>query len=152
IPGLPAIAQRQIWIADTPKFSGRPLEIRQLWVNGQKAVRARTPNGDTLERLVAWDKTNRIAWIPSAVMSSLPDDPHLEMVIHQQWEIAVLRVKSLQVEGARTRVTFQSPESQIQFEHPWPAPVMNTNYHSPFFLANAAAFLDQPGEWFQDLS
>lgn len=152
VPGLPAVAQRQIWVADSPKFAGRPFEIRQLWVNGQKAVRARKPNADTLERLVAWDKTNQIASIPAAVMSSLPADAQPEMIIHQQWEIAVLRLKSLQADGGEARVTFQSPESRIQFEHPWPAPVMTTNYQSPFFLANAVAFLDQPGEWFQDLS
>jgi hypothetical protein len=151
IPGLPAAAQKQIWMADAPKFSGRILEIRQLWVNGQKAIRARTPNGDTLERLVEWNRTNEQACIPSAVLSSLPADSQLEMVIHQQWEIAVLRVKSLQTDGAKARVTFQQPESRIQFEHPWPAPVMRTNYHSPFFLANAIQFLDQPGEWFQQL-
>ena len=151
IAGLSSAAQKQIWIADAPEFSGRTLEIRQLWVNGQKAVRARTPNGDTLERLVDWDKTNRAAWIPSAVMSSLPADSQLEMIIHQQWEIAVLRVKSLKAEGAKARVTFQQPESRIQFEHPWPAPVMRTNYHAPFFLANAVQFLDQPGEWFQQM-
>jgi hypothetical protein len=151
IPRLSADAQKEIWIADAPNFSGRTLAIRQLWVNGQKAVRARTPNGDTLERLVEWDKTNEQVWIPSAVMSSLPADSQLEMIVHQQWEIAVLRVKSLSVEGAKARVTFQQPESRIQFEHPWPAPVMKTNYHAPFFLANAVQFLDQPGEWFQQM-
>src|SRR5262249_34162967 len=51
----------------------------------------------------------------------------------------------------RARLTFQSPESRIQFEHPWPQPVMSTNGNAPFFLANAIEFLDQPGEWFQEM-
>jgi hypothetical protein len=40
----------------------------------------------------------------------------------------------------------------LEFEHPWPPPVMTTHFHAPFFLANAIEFLDAPGEWFEDLS
>jgi hypothetical protein len=54
IPGLPEAARGQIWVTDAPKFGGRLLEFRQIWVNDLKAVRAREPNGDTLNRLVAW--------------------------------------------------------------------------------------------------
>ena len=32
---------RKLWVADVPMFNGRPLDFRQLWINGQKAVRAR---------------------------------------------------------------------------------------------------------------
>ena len=31
----------KLWVADVPMFNGTPLTFRQLWVNGQKAVRAR---------------------------------------------------------------------------------------------------------------
>lgn len=33
--------QGKVWVADVPAFNGRPLDFRQLWVNGKKAVRAR---------------------------------------------------------------------------------------------------------------
>lgn len=33
--------QGKLWVADVPMFNGRPLDFRQLWINGQKAVRAR---------------------------------------------------------------------------------------------------------------
>ena len=33
--------QGKLWVADVPTFNGRPLDFRQLWVNGVKAVRAR---------------------------------------------------------------------------------------------------------------
>lgn len=32
--------QGKVWVADVPAFNGRPLDFRQLWVNGKKAVRA----------------------------------------------------------------------------------------------------------------
>ena len=31
----------KLYVADVPDFNGRPLEFRQLWINGTKAVRAR---------------------------------------------------------------------------------------------------------------
>ena len=156
-----------------------------------KAVRAREPNGDTLNRLVAWDKTRQEAWIQGSAAASavarralapnisLDESPklsgrsiakaddegvvgstpggraprsQLEMVIDQVWEIAVLRVKSLRTDGDRACLTFQQPESRIEFEHPWPPVTVNTNYQAPFFLANAIEFLDSPGEWFEDAS
>jgi GH141 insertion domain/Right handed beta helix region len=151
ISGLPEIARGKIWIADTPKIDGKILEFRQLWVNGTKAVRAREPNGGNLERLIAWDKTNQVATIPAAALAGIKKTARLEMVIDQVWEIAVLRVKSLLISDANALVTFKQPESKIEFQHPWPPVIVNSNYAAPFFLANAIQFLDSPGEWFEDL-
>ena len=127
------------------------LDFRQLWVNGQKAVRAREPDGENLARLVAWDKTNQVATIPAAALAGVKHPARLEMVIDQVWEIAVLRVKSIRIRGANALLTFQQPEGKIEFQHPWPPVIVKTNYHAPFFLANAVEFLDTPGEWFEDL-
>lgn len=150
IPGLPSAARGQVWVADAPKFGGRSLEFRQLWVNGRKAVRAREPNGDTLNRLAAWNKTNQEAWVSTSALGAVRQPAQLEMVIDQVWEIAVLRVKSLRRAGHYVGLTFQPPESKIEFEHPWPPVTVTTNYRAPFFLANAMEFLDSPGEWFAD--
>jgi hypothetical protein len=152
IPGLPESARGKIWVADAPKVAGRILEFRQLWVNDRKAVRARTPNGEGLERLVAWDKTNQIATIPAAALDGMKKPARLEMVIDQVWEIAVLRVKSIRIEGTNALVRFKQPESKIEFEHPWPPVIVSTKYRAPFYLANAVVFLDEPGEWFEDLA
>ena len=152
IPGLPKAARGKIWVAGVPNVGGWRLEFRQLWVNDRKAVRARTPNGESLERLVAWDKTNQIATIPSAVLDGMNKPARLEMVIDQVWEIAALRVKSIRIQGTNALVTFKQPESKIEFGHPWPPVIVSTKYHAPFFLANAVVFLDEPGEWFEDLA
>lgn len=151
IPGLSSNARAQVWIAAIPKNNGRFLQFRQLWVNGTKAVCAREPNSDSLARLVAWDKTNQTATISAALLAGIKIPVALEMVIDQVWEIAVLRVKSIHLAGTNALVTFQQPESKIEFEHPWPPVIVNTNYQAPFFLENALEFLDSPGEWFEDL-
>ncbi len=151
IPGLPAAARGEIWVADAPKIDGHLLEFRQLWVNDAKAIRAREPNGENLVRLVAWDKSNQVATIPAAALAGIQQPARQEMVVDQVWEIAVLRVKSFRIENTNALVTFQSPESRIEFQHPWPPVIVTTNYHAPFFLANAMEFLDSPGEWFEDV-
>ncbi|HEY4248669.1 MAG TPA: right-handed parallel beta-helix repeat-containing protein [Lacunisphaera sp.] len=150
VSGLPVIARGQVWVADLPQFNGRPLEFRQLWVDGHKAVRARTPNNGTMERLAAWDRAKREAWIPATIALPAKLDG-VEMEVLQMWEIAVLRLKFSGIEGDRVRVNFHEPEDRIEFEHPWPQPVIDGSHgNSPFFFANALEFLDTPGEWFED--
>jgi len=151
IPGLPESARGKVWVADAPKVAGRTFEFRQLWVNDRKAVRARTPNGESLDRLVAWDKTNQVATIPATALGGIKKPARLEMIIDQVWEIAVLRVKSIRIRGTNALLTFQRPESKIEFQHPWPPVTVNTRYAAPFYLTGAIEFLDTPGEWFEDL-
>ncbi len=150
LAGLPPIAQGKIWYADLPKAGGEFLKFRQLWVNDHKAIRARQPNDETLPRLMTWDKTIQAATIPTAALAGLLNPAHLEMIIDQVWELAILRVHSLRKTGAETLVTFEQPESQIEFTHPWPPVIMTSKYRAPFFLANAIEFLDSPGEWLAD--
>lgn len=148
---LPAEAHAHVWIAPLPRFNGRQLEFRQLWVNGKKAIRARTPNGEAMERLVSWDRAARVGGI-SATLAVPKDLAGVEMTLLQAWEIAVLRLKSRVVEGDVARLQFHDPESRVQFEHPWPPPPMPgvDGKNAPFFLSNSLAFLDAPGEWFAD--
>ena len=139
-------------MAHAPIIDGRVLEFRQLWVDDKKAVRAREPNGENLGRLVTWDKTNQLATIPITALAGIKTPGQLEMVIDQVWEIAVLRMQSIRREGTNAVIAFQQPESRIEFHHPWPPVTVNAKYQAPFFLANAIEFLDEPGEWFEDLS
>jgi hypothetical protein len=128
--------------------------IRQLWVNGAKAVRARDVNNDDdMLRILSIDKKQQAIYIPATRL--LPTNPgHMEMIIHQMWAIAVLRIRTIEKIGDRYKLTFYEPESHIEFEHPWPAPVLDSahklNGSSAYFLANALEFLDTPGEWFAD--
>lgn len=152
IAGLPAAAQGNVWTANVPTFDGRLLRFRQLWVNGRKAILAREPNAGSEDRLISWDPRKQEAWIPAAAIAEIQQPSGMEMVIDQDWEIARLRVRDLQVTGEEACVTFQQPESRLEFEHPWPPVIVNAHYQAPFFLANSIAFLNAPGEWFEDAS
>ena len=57
-----------------------------------------------------------------------------EMVIHQRWAIAILRVENWTVRGDSVVVSFREPESRLEFEHPWPQPVIGGEKGSSSFL------------------
>ncbi len=153
IAGLPLNAQGKVWVADVPLTAGRLSEFRQLWVNDTKAVRAKSMNGDLMDRILSWDKKEQTCWIPAPKTLSLQNVSGMEMFIHQWWAIAILRIKKMEVQGDSTKLFFQQPESKIQSEHPWPAPWLSKETgNSAFCLTNALQFLDEPGEWSLDMA
>ncbi len=139
-------------VADVPEFNGRPLDFRQLWVNGKKAVRARdVADFENMARIIRNDKVNQILWVPTKAIKSIQNAPYAEMVLHQMWAISFLRIKSIDIQGDSAAVRFHNPESKIQFERPWPQPVIAPGRNSAFYLTNAMELLDQPGEWYHDI-
>ena len=151
--------QGKLWVADVPTFNGRPLDFRQLWVNGEKGVRARdVKDFEKMNRICSVDEKNEILYVPAVAVRRLMDHKgkmkaeYAEMVIHQMWCVANLRIRSIEVQGDSAAVRFHQPESRIQFEHPWPRPMVTTDGHnSAFYLTNARELLDVPGEWYHDI-
>jgi L-rhamnose mutarotase/Right handed beta helix region len=150
VPGVSKKAQDKLWVTDAPVIGDRVLDFRQLWVNDRKAVRARDKNPDSMYRILSWNKKTEQCWIPKP-STAVSNVEGLEMVIHQWWAIAVLRIKSVAVKGDSALLSFHQPESRIQSEHPWPAPWISAETgNSAFYLTNAIQFLDSPGEWYLD--
>lgn len=142
-----------LWVADVPNFNGYPLDFRQLWVNGSKAVRARdVADFEQMARIINNDPVKQILWVPTKAVAKIRKAPFAEMVFHEMWCVANLRIQSIEVHGDSAAVRFHNPESRIQFEHPWPRPMVTTDGHnSAFYLTNAIELLDVPGEWYHDI-
>ncbi|MCR4584016.1 MAG: right-handed parallel beta-helix repeat-containing protein [Prevotella sp.] len=140
------------YTADIPDFNGRPVDFRHLWVNGEKAERARdVADFEQMHRILTYDKKNHILWVPKAAVKKILNAPYAEMVLHEMWCISNLRIKSLTPQGDSVAVRFHDPEAKLQFEHPWPSPMTpDTGHPSPFYLTNAKELLDTPGEWYHD--
>ena len=149
--------QGKLLVADVPDFNGRPIDFRQLWINGKKAVRARDASDfEQMNRILTYDKKNRVLWIPKKAVAnsqfSILNSQFAELVLHEMWCTSNLRIKSMTADGDSVAVTFHNPEAKIQFEHPWPSPMTpNTGHPSPFYLTNAKELLDEPGEWYHDI-
>ena len=150
--------QGKLLVADVPDFNGRPVDFRQMWVDGHKAVRARDVSDfEQMHRIRTYDKKNHVLWVPKKAVDKIVNSraetsKYLELVLHEMWCTSNLRVKSIDVQGDSAAIRFHDPEAKLQFEHPWPSPMTpNTGHPSPFYLTNAKALLDEPGEWYHDI-
>lgn len=148
---VPRDIREKVWVADAPMVGNRIVFSRQLWIGGNKAIKAQQGAPGEMTRMVDFDIKSRTITIP-APATDLSNAPQLEMTVHQRWAIAILRVKDIDNIGrGLCKVTFHEPESSIEFEHPWPQPVIGEEKgNSSFFLSNAPQLLDEPGEWYQD--
>ena len=152
--------QGKLLVADVPDFNGRPIDFRQLWVNGRKAVRARDVSDfEQMYRIRANDKKRQTLWVPKEAVAPLlqggklrADSRYAELVLHEMWCVANLRIKDITVQGDSAGIRFHQPEAKVQFEHPWPSPMTpDTQHPSPFYLTNAKVLLNEPGEWYHDI-
>ena len=153
-PAVPEKLKQKIWSAEAPLIGNRRVETRQMWVNGHKVQRAaQFPDGG-LERMIDFNPEEQTITIPvsqSVNSERLQNAGQLEMIVHQRWAIAILRVKSIDAKDGQAVVRFHEPESHLEFAHPWPQPVIGGEKgNSSFCLINALELLDQPGEWFQE--
>ena len=153
-PAIPEKLKQKIWSAEAPLIGNRRVETRQMWVNGHKVQRAAQFPGGGLERMIDFNPEKQTITIPvsqSVNPKRLQNAGQLEMIVHQRWAIAILRVKSIDVKDGQAVVRFHEPESHLEFAHPWPQPVIGGEKgNSSFCLINALELLDQPGEWFQE--
>ena len=149
---LPAAAQGKVWVAEAPMLGNKMVYTRQLYADGRKAVRATQFGGPyAMERMKAFSVDDESITIPTPQVD-LSRAGQLEMLVHQRWAIAILRVREMRDMGdGTTKVWFHQPESRLEFAHPWPQPVIDGERgSSSFTLVNALELLDSPGEWYQD--
>ena len=131
------------------KTKSGDLRFRQLYVNGEPATRARTPNGHQFFRLDEADLPKRSITVPAEFMERWKNPGGVEMHVTLIWAEAILRIKDFSPDPTSpdlARVTFREPESELVFRRDWPRFLPNQAFH----LENAYEFLDTPGEWFLD--
>ena len=102
----------------------------QIWPIKEQGDSSRQ---EVMERMIDFNPVNRTITIPTPPQNVL-QTKNLEMVVHQRWAIAILRVKDMKVEGDKTVVSFMEPESRLEFEHPWPQPVIGGERGNSSFL------------------
>ena len=139
--------------------SGITTPFRQLYVNGVKAIRARSPNLGSngalaFNRLTGADDTAQNIQVASSEVSSWNNFTKVEMHIMTGWGDSTVRLASSTTSGGTATLKIQSPESTIIFPRPFPhlgGQFGGFTKHC-YYFENALEFLDQPGEWYLDES
>ena len=152
--------REKIWTADAPRVGNKILFFRQMDEGvrtnqfGYQVIEDKSSAINTsslrMERMLNFNTKDRTITIPTP-KQDLSHADQLEMLVHQRWATAILRVKDMRVMGDSTIVSFHEPESKLEFEHPWPQPIINGEKgSSSYCLMNALELLDEPGEWYQE--
>ena len=130
--------------------------FRQLYVNGVKAIRARTPNlgansAPNFNRLTGYDSTKYNVQVAASQVASWNNLTKVEMHVMLAWADNTLRIASITTTGSTAYISFQSPESPMVFIRPNPNfAQVGWGSGRAYYFENAYEFLDQPGEWYLD--
>jgi len=137
-----------LWQAEIPEVRDGKWYFRQLFVNGERRIRARTPN-DGWFRIVrkAGPATDPVtgqqvdqgqtAFVYAGNdIQAWPDLEDVEVVVFHSWEVSRLRIE--RVDEAAHTVHFTGP-SCWAFEYWGPG--------QRYYLENCPGALDSPGEW-----
>jgi hypothetical protein len=136
---------KNIWQA-----TGVTSRFRQLYVNGTKAIRARTPNlgadgAANFNRITGADQTVPNVQVASSQVASWNNLTKVEMHLMINWGDATLRLASYSTTGTTAFLKFQSPEADILAQRPFP---ILASVKQAYYFENAFEFLDAPGEWY----
>ena len=139
------------------QVSGVTTAFRQLYVNGVKAIRARSPNlgangAANFNRLTGADNTAQNIQVAASEVGTWNNLTQVEMHVMTGWGDNTLRLASVTTSGNTATLKIQSPESTVLFVRPYPhlgGQFGGFTKHC-YYFENALEFLDQPGEWYLD--
>lgn len=123
--------------------------FRQLYVNGKRAVRARTPNVDNYYRLYQWRVSDKTVRVNSSDLNENwqnISNGKVEIIIQQYWAESIMRILSVTQSGSYKDIAPNPTERDIVFGREWPQKSPEQAYH----FENSLDFVDQAGEWFLD--
>ncbi|CAN5707949.1 right-handed parallel beta-helix repeat-containing protein [soil metagenome] len=142
-----------LWTADIPEVKDGKWYFQDLWINGQRATRAKTPNThyyhaerpaqENREGAPAMAKPDFTAFYARAEdltpLSKLDKQAlaDVEVTVFQTWQIARHRIDYLDAKSGYLQFTAPSR---------WPFVVYESRQR--YLLENYKEALDEPGEWF----
>ena len=129
-----------IWKASTS------LEFRQLYVNGKRAVRARTPNLPDYYRLKAWDESSKTIHIDASQIQKWSNLKRVEIIAQLFWSESIMRLDGFTTTGDTAALVPQNPERDLVFERLYPPRKGGQTFH----FENAYEMLDTEEEWYLD--
>ena len=136
-----------VWQIQIPEVAAGKWNFEQLWVNGQRATRARTPNQHWFPLLAASEETlptgaRQTATVRPADFAAVADLGASELadvnfIVYHNWDNTRRFIERV---DAATHAIVTSGEAMKPW-NPW-------RRNSTWIVENARRFLDAPGEWF----
>jgi hypothetical protein len=119
--------------------------FRELFVDGQRATRARYPNNDYLRVAeVGADRRTNFRFHEGDFPH--PHNPqHVELVLLHDWSITRIPLAEIDYQQSRITAIDSIGAKSLNFFN-----LDNWEKDPKYFLENDMAFLDSPGEWFFD--
>ncbi len=135
---------RKVWAAELPEVRDGKWFFRQLWVNGNRAIRARHPNTGYLQVAEVPDVTQETAWnqgqrrfrFRDGDLQSWGTITDAEIVVMNRW-----------VESRLPIVRLDEREQMVEFGK---RSVFRLDAGDPYYLEHCLEALDAPSEWFLD--
>jgi len=144
----PAAKTAALYQVDLGDVKAGRWDFRQLWVDGRRAVRARTPDMDAdprYDRLLGAElKTDLSAHalkMPKERLAKWANLGDVEVIVLNNWATCQKRAESVDVDAGT--VALAGPHAKYFSSN-------RPRKGNPFFLENAREFLDSRGEWYLD--
>ena len=135
-----------LWSTVIPEVSDGSWYFRNLYVNGHRATRARSPNAKDATpyyTIKGFAKNNWAMTLGTNQVAAWKNLTDVELVLIGQWSII------------RKRISYADPATSTiitELPHLGSSGMEEPGIGTACYLENARAFLDQPGEWYLDRS
>lgn len=150
---------KAIWTAEVPEVKAGHWYFRQLFINGERAIRARTPNAD--DKTPWWSIKTSTATLDSPPPENVPipitltgpikayNNPgDVELVYIANNEEGRKRLGSINEKDQTLSLAPPNRWNSRKFGHDWGLSLPTAG--KACYLENALEMLDQPGEWYLD--
>lgn len=133
-----------LWVADLPKVRSGQWDFKELFVNGERQQRARTPNkgyflvNGLLDGTSLYQSINRFRYAAGDIDPQWQNIRDAEVVALHHWVNVHLRIKS--IDGPNRIVNFQQGTLLNLIEQ--------RNQPARYYVEGVFEALDSPGEWY----
>ncbi|MCE5277779.1 MAG: right-handed parallel beta-helix repeat-containing protein [Planctomycetaceae bacterium] len=133
-------AEGKVWTADVPAAREGKWYFRQLFVNGRRAVRARSGQTNIRKAILPRSLSSYRIWFNSGV-ADWKNVGDVELIFFGHWDVGRKRLESASAGGQM--VALAGPH--------FPALLQNAAVPTlRAYFENARELLDEPGEWYLD--
>jgi parallel beta-helix repeat protein len=143
------LLQENRWVCDVPEVLSKDWRFQQLFVNGERRFRARTPNDGFYRVKDPMEKEDtpfhedrfKFGFYPGNLLSNWRNLNDAQVILHNFWSDAHCPIESIDPESLI--VTLETP-SWRKFTDD------NTDLGARYFIDNVFEAMDEAGEWYLD--